>query len=914
MASDPKILRKIIEDGELEQCAAFLIGCSFQELKAAGMVVKEILPWVLKEDEASPWPGKTEEEMARRRQVDKRRSVLGLAVLATGSLADMKALPSQNFPYRHPDILRRVLLTINVPWLSSWINSLNKGPYGYHYQCLIEAGFGPDPQNDDDVLGYISARWSRPLTSECITQNVTEAIWKFFEVEGHGEQSLAAVDKYRSEKLTWAYNIKRFMEEGKLERDRLLDASLDALARDFAQFRAGWFSRFHESLEPTIEERIQRTNRYLKLLASMNPPTVSFAINALGIINKAKALSSEDIINHIRPALLSKHKSTALKALGLLENMTKQEKNFRSQVLRLVAESLITDSTEVQERLFKILKKYSGQMDETVKNGIRNIVENLSASVQMKIINLLPEMKRRSIPSASFHGSANELPVSPLDLGRAITPIENLEELMEKSAYILENPNDIAETERVLDGLVRFSNMDKTHMERAIKPLLKRAVKIQEKAGKTFDEQAQALIAQSIRACFDPALVEAKEYVGEQHYPLLRLHQILQLIQKRQGLPLLSTPTHQGFWIDPRVLVKRYKEWNTQNKVCDIYDSVIAFLRMGFEHRNAALHDTKELSSPYPALRYALGADEPIGGNKSLWTAASRARYCDRNDEALAQKYPDLGPGGAILPTVEWKIGTNIAQWKDDYGKEMKRTHYYLEYVLEPPIPDKLVMPVIMYHFKYFYHGNLLGGYCASRRAFAVYASYWPAFREPLYLHGAAILGSHSYSMEVDTHKVFVLLEMLSDPFEKFGPFACLFLNFGLSCPHTDGRAAAINAFITGVQSGNLSGQELGQSLMTFFTSGMIYPTRIRKSLDEIIRVSSKHRRAVLMYLGQLMRGDPTKTPDGMAGILELYYELMVEHDEYAKDKETITYLRAFPGGGRAAKLAKQIVEHKRQM
>ena len=51
-------------------------------------------------------------------------------------------------------------------------------------------------------------------------------------------------------------------------RQRLLDVSLAALARDFSAYRAGWFSRFHESLAPTDDERAQRTDAYLRLLRS----------------------------------------------------------------------------------------------------------------------------------------------------------------------------------------------------------------------------------------------------------------------------------------------------------------------------------------------------------------------------------------------------------------------------------------------------------------------------------------------------------------------------------------------------------------------------------------------------------------------------------------------------------------------
>jgi hypothetical protein len=91
------------------------------------------------------------------------------------------------------------------------------------------------------------------------------------------------------------------------------------------------------------------------------------------------------------------------------------------------------------------------------------------------------------------------------------------------------------------------------------------------------------------------------------------------------------------------------------------------------------------------------------------------------------------------------------------------------------------------------------------------------------------------------------------------------------------------------------------------FTSGLIHPARVRKSLDEIVRVSPVHRRAALDYLTELIKGDPAKAPDNMVKLLELYHELLLEHKERVHDADALGYLKAFPGGGRAAKLAKQI-------
>ena len=78
-----------------------------------------------------------------------------------------------------------------------------------------------------------------------------------------------------------AHAMRELATRGEIDRNRLLDASLEALARDFSQYRAGWFSRFHEYMEPNFEERAARTEHYLGLLASPIPPTVAFAVKAL---------------------------------------------------------------------------------------------------------------------------------------------------------------------------------------------------------------------------------------------------------------------------------------------------------------------------------------------------------------------------------------------------------------------------------------------------------------------------------------------------------------------------------------------------------------------------------------------------------------------------------------------------------
>src|SRR5262249_3843641 len=179
---------------------------------------------------------------------------------------------------------------------------------------------------------------------------IEDAIWRQFEVEGGGEISLAHFDKYLAKKSggTWADVLIALAGEGHLDRQRLLDASLDALSRGFAQFRASWFSRFHGRLAPTIEERAARAGRYLDLLASPLGPTVALAMAALKALQRAGRLDVAAILTRVEPALFTKSAATAKGALALLEHAARSAPARRSEVARLAAIGLEHSSSEVQ--------------------------------------------------------------------------------------------------------------------------------------------------------------------------------------------------------------------------------------------------------------------------------------------------------------------------------------------------------------------------------------------------------------------------------------------------------------------------------------------------------------------------------------------------------------------------------------
>lgn len=146
-----------------------------------------------------------------------------------------------------------------------------------------------------------------------------ELVWRLFEVEGGGEISLANVDSFSGE--PWRGGLLTLVADGTLPRDRFLDGCLQALSRDFNQYRAKWFSATWAALEPTAEERTARVPLLLPVLRSSARPVVSFAVKELITADRAAPLDAVAVVPALAPAVHSPVKGTALAALRLAASL-----------------------------------------------------------------------------------------------------------------------------------------------------------------------------------------------------------------------------------------------------------------------------------------------------------------------------------------------------------------------------------------------------------------------------------------------------------------------------------------------------------------------------------------------------------------------------------------------------------------
>src|SRR5262249_2400655 len=140
-----------------------------------------------------------------------------------------------------------VLADRNPTWLADGLelllerttSSFAVGEIALAVNDLVVRGVVAAPLHDHYAIGIAFAYRFNPKDPPIVDRvradidRIRDAIWRQFEVEGGNEISLTCFEKFCVPKSGdgWAASLKTLSDEKRLDRQRLLDASLDALNR-----------------------------------------------------------------------------------------------------------------------------------------------------------------------------------------------------------------------------------------------------------------------------------------------------------------------------------------------------------------------------------------------------------------------------------------------------------------------------------------------------------------------------------------------------------------------------------------------------------------------------------------------------------------------------------------------------------
>ncbi len=888
-----------LQSGDAEECAALLRTLAIAERRAlAARAIAQLRH--LQEDALRRIASPTQTEAL---WTPARFRAARLAVLGTATLAEIEALGLLAVPPSdEEDAAVALVVALDPSWRPEWAEAIVAVATQRFSLArrLVRDGVCRKPTSDAYTLGLLEratfqhGRGLRPLGEQLLDDPglLEDEVYRLFVVEGSGELSLAAHDKYSGAPQRWDSMLADLAARGHLSRVRLLDLSLEALARDTPQFRAGWFSRFHEMLAPTAHERAQRTERYLQLLASRIPPTVTFAVQALGELVGAGLLEPGALIDHLVPALRSRTRKTAEGALRLLDRSTRDPAHRRAAVLA-AAEALAHEATEVQERALRMIEAADLRSDDELRETVARHQPAVSATLRPRVAAWFGEPREEP---AVVAGAA--VPAARREGLRAMEEIRDQGELLDHLAHLLEDPGDADEIERVLAGVSRLPAPPAA----AAAPLLKRARSLLHEAGRAEVERFAACeLARLAVAWIAGEGVPRVTAIAHGARPFVagRLAAITSRAALRQVRSLLSAPTHAGGFIDPLTLVERWRA-GTGN---DPWDLVLALLRLAGDGRADALAAARDVPGETgAALRHALGAPGlPIGPSAWLWIAAARARDPRTDDTAVETRHPGLGAGAGYA-------GRFLARHESTTSNHGGRvyTHHTLRVDREPVVPAEvpaLHLSVLLHAVAAGrrWYGPSIAGSDASEIRWSF--TLWPGHPEPLFAEGVELLAVHRDGSQ---RALATYLEPLLQPHTRLGPNAARLLALGLAAKETSARGLATDALVTMIEDGRYDVEVLGAPMAALLPTGMVKPARWAKALAEVARVTPGHARAVAALLVRALRGAP---PRDLAPLLGLLVELFAEHGGSVGDSEVLAQLAVVAAqDGKAGQQARRLM------
>ncbi len=827
------------------------------------------------------------------------RDAPSVAVLATASLGELKKLGFQPLPQKLG--VEEVVRALSPEWVDDWVEAaIEQSPHLVsRFAPLWQAGLCKRPAGEAFILGYY-AHFGRDLEGAGEASFLEEDVWRFFEVEGGGEFSLASHDKYAGgPDFTWSTRLLKYVAAGRLDRARLLDVSLDALQRDFGQFRAGWYSRFHAALEPTVDEMTPRADRYLALLASSVPPTVSLAMKCLQTLDKAGAVAPGALLEALEAPLQARQKSTVTAALKMAGSAARRDPALKARAASMVTRALVAEAADVQSKALDLIEKLGGAEDASVRSELAQYVDLAAPSVRDRLASLVGA-------SAGAPQTEPDQVTGPREV-TPVLPVATAEDALALFLAVLESPRDPLMVERAIDGVARFG-AELRGDEKALSPLRKRA-------GQIWKAQGESRI-RFILAATGRALAEGKtfaqlrrevsdkptyqlEAAGKLSRVFLdRNDEVIANVLQDRSLPMLSTPSDDAGCIAPSDLVARMEVYRERGIDPGKIDLALGLLRLSAEGRPEALKEFAPVSEAERALAYALGADVTPGDIGVLWSAAWAARQPTDPDERIAALFTPHLPDCGTPADPELKI------WK----KEQDVYHWI---VIEVPVSvaetasvDQAI-PAMFFPIErdtYFYRD--VCGHVFEDIAWSSLVR--PNWSEPF--HRQALLHMDT-SQKLSDHFCLAFLE----PFFRAGPavqpLGAATLAYYIASEDKSVSTLAGEAVVSLLEEERLDAASFASAVRPFLMSAALPTARWTKGFAAIAATGPVGAAFVRQLVTLFLDFPPDETPRDMGGMLELLYELHVAAGAKLQNADALACLKAMTGGGKLAKFAAKLVQ-----
>ena len=440
-----------------------------------------------------------------------------------------------------------------------------------------------------------------------------DLVWGMLRQEGNRGVSLSASDRSASmgsERTPgWSRTLAASIDEGLIERDRLLDALLEMLVADLPSGRAGWYSRTLRMLSMTLDEAEARQGALCALMSSPVGPTVTLAVGQLSALSKAGRLDLELFARSCEGALMGS-KANALRVLGVLRDGLGAVEGTDLEPLLGVALSF--PHAQVQALAIELASDAlrSGLLDSAVVGRLLSDAE-LDPLVVATLDLLDPGH------TATDQADPGLVPETRDEPGSFLPPPREADDLVPMSAEdvvgrvgVLAQGAEMGLEYEALLAFLASPEFDPSSLE-SLRPLVRRLTTRRFGYERMLGTLLQIALDAGGEGAENP-LAAGTAWLESENMPTLlreRIIEVVGLVERGQRYRLLATPTDDRGAVNPLVLVRRALDNGAASPLRA--DLTQALLRVDVEHPDcaAALALMEEQEADLPAaarIRLAL--------------------------------------------------------------------------------------------------------------------------------------------------------------------------------------------------------------------------------------------------------------------------------------------------------------------
>jgi hypothetical protein len=602
---------------------------------------------------------------------------------------------------------------------------------------------------------------------------------------------------------SWVTVLARLTAEGLLDRREMVDGCVARLLRGGPAADLRVFQRLLSALEPTDEERRERTGDWMALAADGNPPVAAFAHAALGALALAGELPDRDLADLSDAVFFGTARKLVRAQLVLLGKVLAARPGAADVLLPGVARAFGQEDADARERAVGLLERHGTRLtDDAAREELAYATDRLSPALRVRALAALGVRARAAEPA----GYQETLPPVPVPARLAPAPASLAELAEETGALLAGRDADVAAFERVLDGLVRHARQDRAALLEALAPVITRTRwHAAAPDGRARPERhfGAGSFAHDARRLVELVLAALAERVPERilwsmtqddsvaarcgHDALCRAFaarvvEIAHRVRTGDAPPfLLSTPTWSTGAVDPSELVDRLEAYATAGVRPLGDDFAQAVLRVRRSDRPAA-----EAAAVRAA---ALGT--PEGEHLARWlTTAGPSPVTPERLTTDGQVRPGLGECLELqdgFPRDFARLGRPVLAgtrhlWCPHFTDDLR------PYLLSVLPEDRELLAVRLAH-------DTIAAAVRDQRG------------------GAAVL------------------PLLAEAGGPAGPATHLCVAYGLGSRHPEDRVAAVDALLVLAARGQLDAGRLGADLGELVPLGAVLPTRLADSL-----------------------------------------------------------------------------------